>query len=416
MNKGLSVALSVPSNDRGMAGSDERLPGNGWRKRALIVGGGPGGLTAAIALRQVGYQPLVFERSAQADAGSGLTLWPNAFRALGRLGLEQAVCRVSLPTEAIAMCTWDGRELFRLPGKNQPANPAIQGAALLRSELIHALSSLLGTESIRFGKHCVAYHQDRSHVTARFGDGSEETGDLLVACDGINSHLRRQVLGPVTLQYAGYTVWRGIAQCQLLDRVGLTSVGPGAQFGLFPMTNNRVYWFASAIAPRGDFDWEIGRKRELLQRFCLWHKPIADVIEATDKFRIVRTDIYDHQPFDGWASGRVVLLGDAAHPSTPTLGQGACQAIEDAVVLAASLKEVSEVPAALTLYASRRLKRTSNITLQARRFGQMGCWKNPAACWIRNRLIKSIPESFRLHQLNKVFSFDCTASAVHAER
>jgi 2-polyprenyl-6-methoxyphenol hydroxylase-like FAD-dependent oxidoreductase len=183
-------------------------------------------------------------------------------------------------------------------------------------------------------------------------------------------------------------------------------MGRGAQFGFFPMTRNRVYWFASVNAPEGGDDWTVGRKRELIERFEDWHKPIEMLIESTDERSILRNDIYDLKPLRSWSVGRITLLGDAAHPSTPTLGQGACQAIEDAVVLAASLREAPEIASALRGYESRRIQRTSAITMQSRRIGQIGCWKNPALCWLRDKLISSVPAPIRLQQLSGMFRFE----------
>jgi 2-polyprenyl-6-methoxyphenol hydroxylase-like FAD-dependent oxidoreductase len=382
------------------------IAGQAGQKRALVIGAGPGGLCAALALRGVGYEPLVFERWRHGEAGSGLTLWPNAFLALKYLGVAEEVSRASLGTEAIAMRTWDGKTLFRLACEDETANAEIQGAALLRSELIEVLVRRLGEDSIRYGRSCVGYREDQDRVTALFNDGSEKDGDLLVACDGIRSELRRKIGGPVNLRYAGYTVWRGVADF-CVSRVGLTSIGRGAQFGLFPMTRGRTYWFASANAREGGANAQ-PRKRELIDRFRLWHEPIADVIEATEESRIVCTDIYDHQPFKRWSAGRLTLLGDAAHPSTPTMGQGACQAIEDAVVLAECMKEFPDVPRALKLYESLRSKRTGSITVQSRRFGQMGCLTNRLVCWLRDQLIKNIPGSLRVRELRKLFEFDPT--------
>jgi 2-polyprenyl-6-methoxyphenol hydroxylase-like FAD-dependent oxidoreductase len=175
------------------------------------------------------------------------------------------------------------------------------------------------------------------------------------------------------------------------------------------MTSNRVYWFASANAPEGKRDWKVSRKAELLQRFRTWHEPISEAIEATEEECIIRTDIYDHDPLKRWSYGRVTLLGDAAHPATPTLGQGACQAIEDAVTLATCLGETENIPLALRRYESQRARRTGRITLQSRRFGEMGRWKNPLICWVRDRLIEGIPESVRLRQLNETFRFEIQA-------
>ena len=392
-------------------------PSNGGKPRFLVIGAGPGGLTAGIALRQAGFEPLVFDRSsAGQDAGSGLTLWPNATKALGYLGLAGPVSTVSQSIRAIAMRSWSGRTLFRLPSTGKPSDHEVQGAALLRSELLSALRNHLDSRALRFGKNCVGYRQHDAGVTALFEDGSEVNGELLIAADGIRSNIRSQLVCPGNLKYAGYTVWRGVAKFTLAENVGVTAMGRGAQFGFFPLTGNRAYWFACANAPEGNCANRIANGSELLHRFGEWHKPIPELIAATQEGSVIRTDIYDRDPLERWSHGRVTLLGDAAHPSTPTLGQGACQAIEDAVVLAASLKQAAGVPAALARYESQRLKRTSSMTLQARRFGQMGCWTNPVACWVRDRLIGNIPESVRLRQLNETFCFDLASTAARAAK
>lgn len=380
----------------------------GRRKRAIIVGGGPGGLTAAIALRRAGFDPIVFERASDIRrSGSGLTLWPNAMKALGRLQLAEAVQSASFQSEGIAMRSWRGELLFSVESHDRAEIlRGVHGYALHRAELVSVLLKALGEDTVKRGFRCLGYRQDEAGVTAFFENGLTVCGDALIGADGIRSVIRSQLVGKTKLKYAGYTVWRGVTQFKLLGKMGSTTMGRGAQFGLFPMTGNRVYWFASVNAPESSPDWAIGRKSELLERFRGWHKPIEAIIEATNESTILRNDIYDHEPLSTWSNGHATLLGDAAHPSTPNLGQGACQAFEDAIVLATCLREEQEIGSALKAYESRRIQRTSAITLQSRRLGQMGRWKNPVLCWFRDKLIKSIPEQVRLRQLNAVFNFD----------
>jgi 2-polyprenyl-6-methoxyphenol hydroxylase-like FAD-dependent oxidoreductase len=377
-------------------------------KKAIIIGAGPGGLTAAIALRQAGFDPVVYERSGDLrEIGSGLTLWPNAMMALERIGLADAVWGVSLPSTGIAMRSWRGELLFGVMSSEQMEDLfGVYGAALHRAELQGVLMRALGDDVVKLGARCVGFQQSDRGVTAHFDDGHNASGYLLVAADGIRSVIRGLLFGEKRLRYAGFTVWRGVTDFRLDQNTGLTSMGRGAQFGIFPMTRNRVYWFASVNAPEGDQDWAVGRKRELLERFGGWHKPIGEIIEATDEPAILRNDIYDLEPLTRWSDGRVTLLGDAAHPSTPNLGQGACQAIEDAVVLGGCLHDEPDVASALRQYESRRLARTSSITMQSRRMGQMGRWKNPVACWFRDKLIKRTPENVRLQQLRRVLTFE----------
>jgi 2-polyprenyl-6-methoxyphenol hydroxylase-like FAD-dependent oxidoreductase len=380
----------------------------GKRGRAIIIGAGPGGLTASIALREAGFETEIFERSGQMqEIGSGLTLWPNAIEALDKLGLAGAVLSKSKPSAGIEMRSWSGTPIFSVRPASEFDDPdAMYSLAIHRGELQKILLAAAGETEIKLGARCTGFDQDERQVTAFFEDGTTARGDLLIAADGIRSLIRAKLFGNRKLRYAGYTVWRGVTEFHLKQSTGMTSIGRGAQFGLFPMTRGRVYWFASANAAEGDKDWPIGRKRELLKRFANWHEPIRAVIEATDEDAILRNDIYDMNPMRGWSKGRVTLLGDAAHPTTPGLGQGACQAIEDGVVLAACLNSEKDIGSSLKAYESRRIPRTRTITMQSRRMGQMGKWENPVMCWLRNMMMKSFPEHLMVQQLKKVFSFE----------
>jgi 2-polyprenyl-6-methoxyphenol hydroxylase-like FAD-dependent oxidoreductase len=380
----------------------------GKGKQVIIVGAGPGGLTAAIALREVGFEPVVFERAVgMQQTGTSLTLWPNAITALSKLGISDLVRSVSLPLAGIAMRSWRGELLFNIATDERfDCLSGVYAAAVSRGELLRVLFEALGKGAVKLGSRCIGYKQDEDGVTAFFDDDVVASGCMLIGADGIKSIIRTRLIGEKKLRYAGFSVWRGVAEFELKEKVGLTSIGRGAQFGMFPMIGNRVYWFASATTREGDNDWPVGRKRELLERFRGWHDPINSIIEATDKSSILRNDIYDHDPLRKWSDGRVTLLGDAAHPAIPTLGQGACQAIEDAVVLAACLRREPNVVRALKVYESLRIKRTSSITLESRRMGRMGQWKSPLACWLRDKLIQSIPDRIRLRQLNRLFQFD----------
>ena len=376
--------------------------------KVIIIGGGPGGLAAAIALKRAGFEATVYERAGRVrETGSGLTLWPNAMKALTILGVADAVRSVSLPTAGIAMRAWQGEWLFGVTDSDHlEAASDLSGAALRRADLLDALLQAAGEDAVKFGARCISYTQDGRSVSAYFEDGSQACGSVLVGADGIRSSIRAQMLGKSKLRYAGYTVWRGVTRFKLERSVGVTTMGRGAQFGFFPMKQDRVYWFASINAPEGEQDSPAGPRPRLLECFGNWHEPIKEIIEATDQSSIIRTDIYDQDPLKRWSDGRVTLLGDAAHPATPTMGQGACQAIEDAVVLAACLSANPDPAQALKDYEGRRMKRTGAITMQSRRMGEMGRWKNPLACWLRDRLIKSIPNRARLRQLNEMFRFE----------
>jgi 2-polyprenyl-6-methoxyphenol hydroxylase-like FAD-dependent oxidoreductase len=242
----------------------------------------------------------------------------------------------------------------------------------------------------------------------RFSDGREVCGAALIGADGIHSTVRAQLHGAREPRYAGYTAWRGVAPFahpQLPIGVGIDTWGRGQRFGITHIGGGRVYWFATRNTAAGEEDAAGGRKAELLTRFHGWHEPIEAVIEATEGEAILRNDIYDRPPLRHWGTGRVTLLGDAAHPMTPNLGQGACQAIEDAVVLAACLRDGATIPEALRSYESRRIPRTTAVTRRSRLTGWYGQRERPLECWLRDTLMQRLPPGLQRRQLETMIQF-----------
>lgn len=378
----------------------------GSSRQVIIVGAGPGGLALALALRQAGFQPVVHERAPSGrEAGCGFTLWPNAMRALDRLGVGAELRRRCKSLEAIAMTVAQGSELFSMNSSALRSGYDGIGWALQRSELIDLLITFLGPLHIRFGAACVGFKQSAGEVTALFADGSIATGCGLIGADGLRSTVRSHMFGERQLRFAGYAVSRGIAQLRLPKATGVTSLGRGRQFGYFPMSKDRVYWFASQNTNEPASHSGVASRSALLGEFADWHFPVRQIIESTPESCILRSDIYDMDPLPAWTCGRVTLLGDAAHPATPDLGQGACQAIEDAAVLARCLQRNAEVAAGLKHYESYRITRTRDLTLLARRIGRSGTWTNPLLCNFRNWMIQHTPQSLRVRQLQDMFDF-----------
>ena len=366
--------------------------------KVIIIGAGIGGLAAAIALQRHAIPVQVFERAKALEViGSGLSLWPNALRALELLGLQSALACVSRPMAAGAIYRWDGRVLL----DPHATDARLMPIGIHRADLQALLLAALDQAQLQLGAECMRVEQSTSHVTAHFADGQAVQADALIAADGIHSHIRSQLYGQQALRYAGYTAWRGVAHFDhALLKTGETW-GAGRRFGCIPLFDDRVYWFATANAPAGQRAAE-GEKPGLLQDFGNWHAPIPALIEATPPEAILRTDIADRAPLMHWSKGRITLLGDAAHPMTPNLGQGACQALEDAVVLARCLAQHSDVVVALRQYESLRIARSSAIVRQSRQLGWVGQWQHPWAVRVRELLLRSTPPAVQLRQIERV--------------
>lgn len=378
--------------------------------KALIVGAGIGGLTAAIALRRAGIKTVVLERAAEIrEVGAGLLLGANAVKALEKIGLRDELRRIGAPTLVGTLRSWDGEVLVRLQAEEVRELVGAESFAVRRAELQTALLERLGEEHVRLGAGCEGFVQGRERVRALLEDGSDLRADCLIGADGLYSTIRAGLLGHEPPVYAGYTAWRGIVDYEdnLLNRGGgFESWGRGTRFGCARMGGGQMYWFATRNAPEGGDDGTAGSRRVLLEMFGGWHEPVEELICKTAEENIRRDDVYDREPVKRWGEGRATLLGDAAHPMTPNLGQGACQAIEDGVELARCLGEEKEIEAALRAYETRRAKRTAAIVRLSRRMGRIGQLESPLLCGLRNELVKRLPDRVQHGQLRKVLGYE----------
>jgi 2-polyprenyl-6-methoxyphenol hydroxylase-like FAD-dependent oxidoreductase len=289
----------------------------------------------------------------------------------------------------------------------QGATSVAAHRADLQAALLQGLAEAGG--KVHLGTACVGFEQTEGYVRASFASGREERGDLLIGADGLNSTVRAHLLGDGLPRYAGYTAWRAVVtpQRELVPRGAVESWGRGTRFLFAHVGRGRVYWAAAKNAPQGTEGRPAGsRKESLLATFRGWHEPTEELIRVTDERAIVHTDIYDRDPLgEHWGEGRISLLGDAAHPMTPDLGQGACQAIEDAVVLAKCLSEESDPAAALRHYEAHRARRVAVIVQRSRRLGRVAQLKNPLLCQLRDVLLKKTPDQVLLRQAEEIVAY-----------
>lgn len=370
----------------------------------VVAGAGIGGLTLAIALRRRGARVRVFERAAHLGAvGAGIGLPANGVKALQALGLGELVTKAGMIVGRAAILDSRGRPLgseVNLTGVYQEIGASL--VALHRARLHALLLEAVGSGVVSTGAQVVSFEQSANSVHVALMTGERVETGLLVGADGLHSSVRSQLIGNRTPVYSGYTSWRGVTPANAVTVPTRTteSWGRGERFGIVPIGFGEIYWFAVADAPPDGRDTDV--TRELLARFGSWHEPVAAIIEATPAERILRTDIYDRDPIERWHSGRVVLLGDAAHPMTPNLGQGAGQAIEDAVALDDCLAHATTIEEALTRYEQRRVARANGIVRASRQMGAIAQWSNPIAAWLRDRIMSLTPPSAAIRQARKL--------------
>jgi 2-polyprenyl-6-methoxyphenol hydroxylase-like FAD-dependent oxidoreductase len=377
-------------------------------KQAIIIGGGVGGLATAIGLKQAGLKITVFEKVNELkEVGAGLTLWPNALWALQRLGLEKEIKPLGLPETNGGIFNQNGQQIVGASTLELEQKFGLSATAVHRAELLELLLEKVGPENVHLGAALLKFEQDEEGVTAYFSNGETVRDDLLIGADGLHSAVRRLLFGKSEPRYAGYTAWRGICPHPAVELSVGEIWGHGTRFGIVPLTHNQLYWFATQNRPQNEPDKPAGRKTELLEIFRAgeWPSSIQTILEITPETAILRNDICDLKTLKSWSIGRVTLLGDAAHAMTPNMGQGACQAFEDAVALADCLKQTEDVPAALKQYERQRLPRTSKIVARSHQIGAVAQLENPLLCRLRNAIFKTFLARFQLRTLAPVIGY-----------
>lgn len=364
-----------------------------------IIGGGIGGLTLALALKQFGFETEVYEQAPELlDVGAAIALWPNAMRVLEQLGLAEKTLEHAGTMQEIR---WLDQRGFLLNRMSIPKSVALHRADL-QSTLLHAIK----TGTIHLGHSLIAHEQRSEKVIATFANGHAIEADLLIGADGIHSCCRRQLLGHDQPIYRGYRVWRGIsfvAPESLPPATAIEIHGRGKRFGIGPVGNGRVGWWASANAA-SQRPVNHDAQSELLTLFKKWYRPAVQLIEATAPHNILTTPAFDREPSRIWGDKRMTLLGDAIHPTTPNLGQGGCLAMEDAMVLAGCFQKYGATEEALRKYEACRYKRTAAITKYSRAYGTIGQLENSLLSGFRKFVVSLAPESVLQRLTQTVFN------------
>ena len=372
--------------------------------RVIIVGAGIGGLTAAVALRRAGREVAVFERmDSLKEYGAGFTMNSNAVSAVRELGLGERVEEEGAELKRFVHHTRDGKVLTEWPTVNIARNVGAPIIGIGRPNVQRILADALDAE-IRFEHECVGVDQDEGGVTARFANGDEERGAVLVGADGSGSTVR-PLLDPTERRYSGYTTWLAFADfTDFPEATHAQWYGRKLVLGAHPIGGGKTYWYAGFTTPAGGSDSD--PKQAVLDLFGDWADPLPALLRATDVKNIARSDIYDLPKREAWGHGRVTLLGDAAHSMVPALGQGACQAIEDGVVLARHLEPAGGEPAALRAYERARIERTWPMVRRARRLGKLMQGDNALTGVVRNNFFRFSPTSRVMKDYEKFLRFE----------
>jgi 2-polyprenyl-6-methoxyphenol hydroxylase-like FAD-dependent oxidoreductase len=375
-------------------------------KNIGIVGGGIGGIAAAVALRQAGIDVVVYEKAAQlCEVGAGMMLWPNATRVLREMGLLESVLARSGPNTHFLVRASCGKVLMNIAlGQFD-----VSAVCTRRTDLLRVLLAALPPECVRLGCELQDLEQSEGKVRLYFKGGLVKEYDAVIGADGIRSRVRSKLFGASDPIHRGYTVWRGLAHYDG-DAVpaGCNSEtwGAGKRFGILNTGHRRFTWYATSNVPTHHLDAACGRKRELQQMFDGWHEPIANFIHATDESGILKNRACDFAPLRCWGRGMVTLLGDAAHSCTPNLGQGGCMALEDALVLAKCVNREPCLRTALRQYESLRYQRTRRIQKRSRLIGRIGQWQNPFFVTGRHFVTSLLSPRLIEHNLRRVYAYE----------
>ncbi|NRE97351.1 FAD-dependent urate hydroxylase HpxO, partial [Klebsiella variicola] len=321
--------------------------------KAIVIGAGIGGLSAAVALKQSGIDCDVYEAVKEIKpVGAAISVWPNGVKCMAHLGMGDIMETFGGPLRRMAYRDFrSGENMTQFSLAPLIERTGSRPCPVSRAELQREMLDFWGRESVQFGKRVTRCEEDADGVTVWFTDGSSASGDLLIAADGSHSALRPWVLGfTPQRRYAGYVNWNGLVEIDEALAPGdqwTTFVGEGKRVSLMPVSAGRFYFFFDVPLPAGLAEDRDTLRADLSRYFAGWAPPVQQLIATLDPQTTNRIEIHDIEPFSRLVRGRVALLGDAGHSTTPDIGQGGCAAMEDAVALGAVFRQTHDIAAAL---------------------------------------------------------------------
>jgi len=366
-----------------------------------IIGGGIGGLTTAIELIQKGFDVKVYEQAATIkEVGAGIVLANNAMQVYKKLGLKSKLEAAGNLISKAQIVDANLKVISGLPLSTFEEKFGVKNVAIHRAVLQKILTDELPEGTIVLDRKLSAITPNETGYTLQFENGTTVESEVLIGADGINSQVRKNIFEYNEIRNSHQVCWRGVADFELPENRQSElneSWGKGGRFGFVQISKGKVYWFAVKHSTGDKF------KLDQLGKYYEHFDPlVSKIINATPTDKIHTADLTDLKPYKNWAKGKACVIGDAAHATTPNMGQGACQSIEDAYTIAECLAKYPAKEAFLK-YQKLRIKKAHQIVNTSWMIGKLAHWQNPIATSLRNNLMRMTPESVNKKQLISVF-------------
>lgn len=379
--------------------------------KIAIIGGGVAGLTTAIAMQKLGIQANVYEQAARLTGiGAGFGLAANAMHALNILGLREGVEKIGHFLPSYNIVNEKGRILIAPKTEKIGVFYQQKNFALHRGELHSYLLSQLKVGQVKLAKRAIRIAQNTDGVCVFFSDGTSIQTEALIVADGVRSQIRQFLLPNARARYAGYTCWRAVIDKGNIELASsMETWGSKGRFGMTPLVGDKIYWYACINGKENDPVLSKYTIEDLQEHFKGYHPPIQNILKNTANEQLIRGDIMDIKPLTSFAFNKILLIGDAAHATTPNMGQGACQAIEDVAILYEEIQRSRDFNQVFQNVSNRRLGRTRYITETSRRIGWIAQWENKPLVAVRNFLLQCMPEQLQQLQLKRLLNEDFTS-------